>query len=200
LQGAQVAVEVSTPDAARENVLGCLAAECPVVVGTTGWERHMGGTHDGERRDDALAAALARGGRVLIDANFSVGVHLFLAAARDVARRFAAHADFSPHIVETHHAAKRDAPSGTARALASHVEAGGLHGVGTTSVRVGAVPGTHELLLDGPFEQIVLRHEARDRRLFADGALTAARWLAAATAPGRYTMRDVLRSFAPDAS
>jgi 4-hydroxy-tetrahydrodipicolinate reductase len=58
-----------------------------------------------------------------------------------------------------------------------------------TSLRVGHVPGTHEVVVDGPFEQILLRHEARDRRVFADGALRAARWL-----PGRrglFTFGDV---------
>jgi 4-hydroxy-tetrahydrodipicolinate reductase len=59
-------------------------------------------------------------------------------------------------------------------------------------VRVGHVPGTHTLLFDAPFEQVRLTHEARDRRVFAEGALVAARWLAAARRPGVYTMQDVL--------
>jgi 4-hydroxy-tetrahydrodipicolinate reductase len=63
-----------------------------------------------------------------------------------------------------------------------------------TSVRTGSVPGTHEIIFDAPFEQIRFVHEARDRRVFADGALTAARWLAGGRAPGVYTMRDVLAS------
>jgi 4-hydroxy-tetrahydrodipicolinate reductase len=54
------------------------------------------------------------------------------------------------------------------------------------------VPGTHELVFDAPFEQIRLTHEARDRRVFAEGALAAARWLAAQPRPGVYTMQDVL--------
>ena len=59
-----------------------------------------------------------------------------------------------------------------------------------TSVRVGSVPGTHELVMDGPFEQLVLRHEARNRRVFADGALLAAAWLRGRR--GVYTMDHVL--------
>ena len=59
-----------------------------------------------------------------------------------------------------------------------------------TSIRTGSVPGTHELLFDAPFEQISLRHEARDRRVFADGALRAAQWLKGKK--GVFTMRDVL--------
>jgi 4-hydroxy-tetrahydrodipicolinate reductase len=58
------------------------------------------------------------------------------------------------------------------------------------SVRTGSVPGTHEVIFDAPFEQISLRHEARDRRVFADGALRAAEWLRGRK--GVFTMRDVL--------
>jgi 4-hydroxy-tetrahydrodipicolinate reductase len=61
-----------------------------------------------------------------------------------------------------------------------------------TSVRTGHVPGPHELLFDGAFEQVRLTHEARDRRVFADGALLAARWLAEPRSAGVYTMDDVL--------
>jgi 4-hydroxy-tetrahydrodipicolinate reductase len=96
------------------------------------------------------------------------------------------------HVVETHHAAKLDAPSGTGLALADRLEEGLGRAVPITSIRVGSVPGTHEIILDAPFEHITLVHEARDRRVFADGALTAARWLASPRAPGLYTMRDVL--------
>ena len=59
-----------------------------------------------------------------------------------------------------------------------------------TSVRTGSVPGTHEIIFDAPFEQISMRHEARDRRVFADGALRAAEWLRGKK--GVFTMRDVL--------
>jgi 4-hydroxy-tetrahydrodipicolinate reductase len=88
-----------------------------------------------------------------------------------------ANAGFDAHLVETHHNQKLDAPSGTARALADR--AGNVAGkaVPITSVRVGNVPGTHEIIFDGAFEQIRLEHVARDRRVFATGALAAARWI-----------------------
>jgi 4-hydroxy-tetrahydrodipicolinate reductase len=63
--------------------------------------------------------------------------------------------------------------------------------VPVSSVRVGHVPGIHTLVLDAPFEQITLTHEARDRRVFADGALLAARWMQGRT--GRFTMADIVR-------
>ena len=124
--------------------------------------------------------------------NFSVGVQLFLQIAEDAARRAREVLGFDAHIVETHHTAKKDAPSGTGIAIAERVEAGLGRAVPISSVRVGSVPGTHEIILDAPFEQIRLVHEARDRRVFADGALAAARWLATARPGAVYTMRDVL--------
>jgi 4-hydroxy-tetrahydrodipicolinate reductase len=182
LAGADVAIEFTEPDAAVENVRACLAAGCPVVVGTTGWL-------------DALPALAEEvrvaGGRMLWAANFSVGVNAMLAVA-GAAARVLREAGFDAHLVETHHAAKKDAPSGTALAIARAVRDAGGGDVPITAVRVGHVPGTHALVLDAPFEQVTLTHEARDRRVFAEGALVAARWLAAGRAPGVYTMQDVL--------
>ena len=95
-------------------------------------------------------------------------------------------------LFRSHHSAKKDAPSGTGIAIADKLAAGLGHAVPISSVRVGSVPGTHEIILDAPFEQIRLTHEARDRRVFADGALTSARWLAGVKTPRLYTMQDVL--------
>ena len=93
-------------------------------------------------------------------------------------------------MIETHHSAKKDAPSGTGASLEKLAAAELGKSVPITSVRVGSVPGTHELIFDGPFEQIRLVHEARDRRVFADGALLAARWIIGRK--GVFTMEDVL--------
>jgi 4-hydroxy-tetrahydrodipicolinate reductase len=98
--------------------------------------------------------------------------------------------DFDAHIVETHHARKKDAPSGTAIAIGKTAGEALGRDIPTTSIRTGSVPGTHELIFDGPFEQLALTHLARDRRVFADGALRAADWLVGRK--GVFTMRDVL--------
>lgn len=182
LGGAAVAIEFTEPASAVANARACIAAGCPVVVGTTGWLDALPSL----TRDVADA-----GGRLLWAANFSVGVNAMLAVVAAAARALR-DAGFAAHLVETHHAAKRDAPSGTALALAGAAAAEWGEAIATTSVRVGHVPGTHTLVFDAPFEQIRLTHEARDRRVFAEGALVAARWLAARTAPGVYTMHDVL--------
>lgn len=183
LNGAQVAIEFTTPESALPNAMRLLALECPVVIGTTGWIAQLA---------QLEAAVATHQCAALWSPNFSVGVQLFLQIAEDAARRSREVLGFDAHIVETHHTAKKDAPSGTGIAIAERVEAGLGRAVPISSVRVGSVPGTHEIILDAPFEQIRLVHEARDRRVFADGALAAARWLAAAKPGAVYSMRDVL--------
>lgn len=180
LAGADVAIEFTRPDAAVPNVRDLLAAGCPVVVGTTGWYEQL--------PDVAREVAQARGA-MLWAANFSLGVNLMLELAREAGRLMAG-TPFDAHLVETHHAAKLDAPSGTAVVLERAAREGLGRAVPITSVRTGHVPGTHTLVFDGPFEQLRLEHEARDRRVFAEGALVAARWLVGRT--GVFTMRDVV--------
>lgn len=193
LRGADVAIEFTSPSSAAANVRACLAAGCPVVVGTTGW-------YD-ER--PALCREIERtGGALLTAPNFSLGVAIFSRIVAEAARLFAGAPGFDAHLVEIHHAAKKDAPSGTAAALAAAAERASGRPVPVTSVRTGSVPGTHELLFDAPFEQVRLVHEARDRRVFAEGALAAARWLAdrAARGGGVYTMQDMLATDSSHAS
>src|SRR5512134_231071 len=103
LRGADVAVEFTRPEAAAANVARLVAAGVPVVCGTTGWETE---------RAEVAALVERSGGALLHAANFSVGVHLFLRAARHLARELAGRAEFDAFILEEHHAAKRDAPSG----------------------------------------------------------------------------------------
>jgi 4-hydroxy-tetrahydrodipicolinate reductase len=131
---------------------------------------------------------LAASGSLLWAPNFSVGVVLLTELVARAGELFRG-SGFDAHMVETHHARKLDAPSGTAIALAQAFEAGG-EAMPVTSVRLGHVPGTHAITLDARYEQITIAHSARDRRVFADGALRAAHWLVGRT--GVYTMRDVL--------
>jgi len=181
LADAEVIVEFTEPDAAVSNIHAALAAGCPIVVGTTGWYAALPGVIDEVRRAN---------GALLWAPNFAIGVTVFERLVEHATRLVAAAPGFDAHIVETHHAAKKDAPSGTALELAQAARRGSGREVPVTSVRTGSVPGTHELLLDAPFEQIRLEHVARDRRVFAEGALLAARWLIGRR--GVYQMRDVL--------
>ena len=183
---ADVAIEFTTPGAAPDNVRACAQFGCPVVVGTTGWN---------DRLDEVRATVVALDGALLTAPNFSIGVAIFDRVVAEASRLFAGVGGFEACLVETHHSAKLDAPSGTALALAATVERALGHSLPITSVRVGSVPGTHELVFDAPFEQVRLVHEARDRRVFAGGALVAARWLVGRR--GVFTMQDVITAQSP---
>ena len=181
LADAVVAIEFTIPSAAPANIRACVAAGCPVVVGTTGWYDQL----------PAVRAEVERAnGSLLTAPNFSVGVAIFDRVVAEAARLFSVVPGFDVHLIETHHTEKKDAPSGTAGSLARTAEAAMGRPIPITSIRVGSVPGTHELVFDAPFEQVRLVHEARDRRVFAEGALVAARWLVGRT--GVYGMQDVL--------
>ncbi|MFN2398979.1 MAG: 4-hydroxy-tetrahydrodipicolinate reductase [Gemmatimonadaceae bacterium] len=183
LNGADVAVEFTNAASAPSNVRACAQAGCPVVVGTTGWDSER----EGVERD-----VLSANGAMLWSPNFALGVNLFWQVA-EIAASLAGHAGFDAYIVEAHHTEKKDAPSGTARELERRVSAAMGRRVPVTSVRSGFIPGTHEIVFDARFEQIRIEHVARDRRVFAEGALVAAEWLATGKRKGVFTMRDVLK-------
>lgn len=177
----EVTLEFTEPAAAVPNLLACARAGLAVVTGTTGWYANL----------ERVSTEVTRGGGALLWApNFSIGIALLGAAAEALGRGLAGGSGFDVHLVETHHAAKKDAPSGTAASLAAGLARVLGRDVPVTSVRTGYVPGTHELIFDGPFEQVRLVHVARDRRVFADGALRAAEWLRGRR--GIFTMRDVV--------
>jgi 4-hydroxy-tetrahydrodipicolinate reductase len=181
LAGADVAIEFTEPAAAAANARACILAGCPVVVGTTGWYQEL---------PEISRLVSENGGSMVWSPNFSLGVHAVARMMRRAGEIVANIPTFDAVLVETHHAEKKDAPSGTARMLQERFAEGSGRQIPITSVRVGSVPGTHALILDGRFEQIVISHEARDRRVFAEGALVAARWLIGRT--GVFTLDDVL--------
>jgi len=181
LDGANVVVEFTTPDAAPDNIRAAVNAGLPVVVGTTGWYDQL----------DAVSKSVERAqGAMLWAPNFSIGVNIFWEVAARAAELASRIPSISAHIVETHHAAKKDAPSGTAQQLQRRIAANFNVPPPITSVRVGHVPGTHELILDAPFEQLRVTHSARDRRVFAEGAVLAATWILGRH--GVFTIQDLL--------
>jgi 4-hydroxy-tetrahydrodipicolinate reductase len=187
LSGADMAIEFTRPDCAADNLLRLAALRMPTVSGTTGWL---------DRLPDVSRAVTTQQSALLHSPNFSVGVQLYLRAARDLARQLEGRPGFEGFIIETHHAAKRDAPSGTALALQSALRsADSARSFPITSVRGGHAPGTHEVCYDAPFETIRLSHESRGRQLFAAGALMAAEWLAGRT--GVFTFDQMLFGEAP---
>ena len=179
---ADVAIDFSTADALVSNFGQYVQRRLQVVVGTTGWA-----AHEPQLRAEAQRAGLG----VVAAPNFSIGVNIFQMVAAEAASRMAGHDQYGAWIHEAHHAAKRDAPSGTALMLRDAMTAAGYtRPIDMSSTRAGTIPGTHTIGFDGASDTIELTHTARDRRGFANGALLAARWIHGRQ--GWYSMMDVL--------
>jgi 4-hydroxy-tetrahydrodipicolinate reductase len=177
-----VAIDFSLPSAVPENLPKLIRRKLNTVVGTTGWREH-------EAALRTMAAAAGVG--VLVSANFSLGMNIFQLAVETAAARFGAHPDFGAWIHEMHHAAKQDAPSGTALMLKTAMERSGYdRTIDVSSTRAGAAPGVHHVGFDAASESVTFTHEVRDRAVFARGALEAAKWLRGRQ--GWFTMRDML--------
>lgn len=198
LAGAEVAVEFTTPGAAPDTLAALAEAGVPVATGTTGWYDQL---------PRVRAAVEAAGTGLVYAPNFSLGVAVFRRWVRFMAGDLDGLHDYDVALHEVHHTGKADHPSGTARLLADTiVEATGRKDAwaewpasgptvdpGTlqvTSARVGRVPGTHTVTVDGPDDQITLTHTARNRTGFARGALLAADWIRGRS--GVFTLDDVL--------
>jgi 4-hydroxy-tetrahydrodipicolinate reductase len=178
-----VAFEFTAPLAAPVTVAALLMHRVPVVSGTTGWDV------EGARR-----LAYERRVPFLHSPNFSIGVAAMRRAAMVLGGALSRFPEFEPAIVERHHSAKRDAPSGTAKAIAVSVGVGRAAGeeIPIVSLRQGGQPGEHVLVFEGPDESIELVHRARSRSIFALGAVQAAEWLLRSGLQGPVTFDDFL--------
>ena len=178
LSGVDAVIDFTAPNAVLANIARCVANKTPMVVGTTGWY--------GELDRVKQEVEQARTGLVF-GANFSFGVNLFFQIAQTAAP--ALRNGYTGHITERHHIRKKDAPSGTAVALQRVVaEAGGVR-VEITAEREGDVMGEHTLELNSGGDRIMLSHEVKSRRTFAEGAVLAAEWIVGRT--GFYDFKDI---------
>ena len=178
---ASVWIDVSLPSAAAQNISSALAEKIPLVLGTTGLSKS----------DFEQIRIASREIPIFYAPNFSLGMALLRKMAAMAARRFPSEAWID--IVETHHAQKRDAPSGAALLLAQEIR--GAHPQNKDaqihSLRSGHVVGEHTILFNTAEEKLTLSHEAHSREAFAQGALAAAKFLAQKPR-GLYGMDDLL--------
>lgn len=178
LRQADAVIDFTTPEAVLANIAGCIAAGKPVVVGTTGWYCEL----------DRVRQKVERAGTGFVfGANFSYGVNLFFQIARAAAP--ALQHGYSGHITERHHIHKKDAPSGTAVMLQRVLTQAPGTNLDITSEREGDIPGIHTLELSSSGDRIVLTHEAKSRRAFAEGAVLAAEWIVGKT--GFFDFKDI---------
>lgn len=194
LQKADVAIEFSQPDSAFDNIVVCLESGVPVVAGTTAWL---------DRLHDAKALVEQHQGALFYASNFSVGVNIFFALNRKLAKMMNDHIAYEVDMEEIHHTQKLDAPSGTAITLAEGLTAEldrkkkWVEGrepteeeIPITSKRKGMVPGTHIINYHSEVDTISIKHEAHSREGFAKGAILAAEWVVGKQ--GYFGMSDLL--------
>jgi 4-hydroxy-tetrahydrodipicolinate reductase len=176
-----VLIDFSHPNAIDEICRAPLQDQRPLVIGTTG--------HSAEQR--ATIERFATSVPVVFASNFSVGVNVLFWMTRKAAELLGR--NFDPKIVETHHKMKKDAPSGTAKTLGEILKTAlkTNDDIPIQSIREGDVVGEHTVFFSGPDERLEMTHRAGSRKIFARGALRAAKWIMGKP-PGLYSMQDVL--------
>ena len=184
-RSADVAIEFSMPSAAFDNYMQCFAAGIPVVSGTTGWTGRLG---------EIKKICEEQGHTFFYASNFSIGVNIFFAVNRFLAKQMNNFPAYDVDLTEIHHIHKLDAPSGTAITLAEHIideldrkNAWQLACEGAAcrpdelsinALRENETPGTHEVRYDSDVDTVTIRHEAKSREGFALGAVIAAEFTA----------------------
>ncbi len=186
--GIDVCLEFTEPKAVLENIRRVAGLGCNLVVGTTGWHDHL---------DEVRRAIESSSVGMVYAANFSIGVQLFYRLARAASEIFSGFPMYEPFLTEAHHRFKKDAPSGTALELKRQVQPQFKdRDLPVASIRAGFIPGVHELGFDSEADTVVLRHTARGRQGFAEGALYAARWVVGRK--GLFSFADILAAGAGD--
>ena len=176
---ADVAIEFTTPQTAKQNIRRAWAAGVPVVCGTTGWDVEA-------IKQEAQEAGL------MWSSNYSIGVNILFALNRQLAKLMVAYPDYTPHMTEVHHIHKLDAPSGTAKTLQEAIGEERLPIADVESIREGEVPGIHTVVWDSEVETISISHSAKSRKGFALGAVIAAEWMQGKT--GWHDFSEIIMS------
>lgn len=189
-----VAIEFTNPHSAVKNIMACLDAGIPIISGSTGWL---------DKWEKVKSYCEEKKGTLLYASNFSIGVNIFFAVNEKLASLMASHNSYDVSVEETHHTAKKDAPSGTAITLAEQIIAAlpqksrWLNSVTPDpkalqiiSKRTDPAPGTHQVKYSSSIDDIEIIHTARNRTGFATGAVMAAAFVH--RRKGIFTMKDVL--------
>ena len=171
MKGVDVCIDFTTPNACIENIKKVLAFKKHMVIGPTGWERHLPEVKEEVRKHNV---------GLIYASNFSLGVNLLYQIVESSSQLLSKIAAYDPYLIEAHHKHKKDAPSGTAKELISillkqYKRKENELSVGVT--RAGSIPGIHEVGFDSDFDTIRINHTARNRNGFALGALLAAKFI-----------------------
>ncbi len=194
-KSADVAIEFTIPASAFNNYMNCFAAGVPVVSGTTGWL---------DRIDEIKEKCEKEGKTFFYASNFSIGVNIFFALNKHLAKIMNNFPAYDVKMTETHHIHKLDAPSGTAITLAEGIienmdrkdrwtleTAEQPTDLPIHAIREGEVPGIHEITYESDVDYITIKHDAKSRAGFALGAVVAAEFTAGKK--GFLGMEDMLK-------
>jgi len=195
---ADVAIDFTLPSLAVDHIKHAVNISLPIVVGTTGWYPYF---------DEVVDYVKSQNGSLFYATNFSIGVNLFFAMNRTLAKWMNDQSDYRVSMTEVHHTEKKDAPSGTAITLAEqtiasidrledHTLVDEFSNVDSPilpikAVREPNVPGTHTLVYESDIDKIEITHEAKGRLGFAQGAVSAAFFLQ--SKKGIFNMSDLLK-------
>jgi 4-hydroxy-tetrahydrodipicolinate reductase len=196
IEHADVCIDFSHPSCVIDNIKKAAQLKKNLIVGTTGWDDHL---------DFVKKIVKQHQIGFMYAPNFSLGVHLFRRIVAEAATLINAFEEYDIGVIEAHHNKKADSPSGTALSIANVLleriqrkkrlvydadqEPVVPEDIHVASIRCGTIPGTHEVVLDSRVDTITLKHVARSREGFAEGAVTAAEWLEGKS--GFYTIDDL---------
>jgi 4-hydroxy-tetrahydrodipicolinate reductase len=194
LRKADVAIDFSTPTSAVNNMLACFEAGIPIVCGTTGWNNEL---------TRITSVCKEKNQALFYSSNYSIGVNILFAVNEYLAGIMNKFGQYDVCIEETHHTQKLDAPSGTAISIADQILAkldrkrnwklepgGASESLSIKAIREGDVKGIHEISYESEVDYITLKHFAKSRKGFAQGAVQAAEFIK--DKKGVFTMRDLL--------
>ena len=199
LKGVDVCIDFTMPKVALDNIKKIAKHKKNIIIGTTGWYDQL---------DEAKKIVENNNIGLLYAPNFSIGVNLFFKIIENASKAFNKFDTYDPFVIELHHNQKLDSPSGTAKKLGEiiikntdrktiaqndkldrKINPEELH---IASVRTGSIPGTHTVGFDSQADTIELKHTARGRKGFAQGAVVAAKWIQ--NKKGTYTIEHMMKS------
>jgi 4-hydroxy-tetrahydrodipicolinate reductase len=192
---ADIAIEFTSPNSAKQNVINCLQNGISVVSGTTGWDFN---------KDEFGKLSIKNSAAVFYASNYSIGVNVFMKINEKLAELLSGFIDYQAKIEETHHIHKLDKPSGTAITLANGIIKNNpkyvkwmlnpcdeKNKIEISSFREGEIYGDHKIIWENDIDIISISHSAKSRRGLAQGALMAAEFVIGKT--GVFSMSDLLK-------
>jgi 4-hydroxy-tetrahydrodipicolinate reductase len=179
----RICIDFTTPEAFKRNYKAIAEKFSGAVVGTTGWE---------SIHQEVIKHFEKTGCGLIYASNFSIGMNIYFDVIEMVSKLTSGSGDFDPYIIEMHHTAKKDAPSGTAKTIREIINTQMNRDVPVSYVRAGSIKGIHITGFESEFEKLIFHHEVYSRTVFALGAVVAAEWLE--QSKGIFHFRELLKT------